>query len=249
MTVEPGTGKARGVAFLDAATGEPYEATARRGRPGGLDPRVGAAHAALEVPPHPDGIGNSSGHVGHNFCEHVMGPRSSGLVKDLVGQAPTLDDGRPGGFYIPRFRNLKDRQPGFLRGYGFEGARGSPDVPRPRPGHSRLRGRVQEVGAGVRTAPLISMGGFGEVLPRYENHVELDPEAKDEWGIPALRFHYKFGDNEKKMCEDMARRRAGDVRGGRDRDPGLDQPHPHRGLVDPRARHGADGHGPEDARS
>src|SRR2546422_7047859 len=25
-------------------------------------------------PQHPNGLGNSSGHVGHNFCEHVMGP-------------------------------------------------------------------------------------------------------------------------------------------------------------------------------
>jgi choline dehydrogenase-like flavoprotein len=50
----------------------------------------------------------------------------------------------------------------------------------------------------------IDMGGFGEVLARYENYVDLDPAVKDRWGIPVLRFHYKFGDNEKAMCEDMA---------------------------------------------
>jgi hypothetical protein len=50
----------------------------------------------------------------------------------------------------------------------------------------------------------ISMGGFGEVLARYENQVLLDPVQKDKWGIPVLRFNYKFGENEKKMCEDMA---------------------------------------------
>src|SRR5256714_4506627 len=50
----------------------------------------------------------------------------------------------------------------------------------------------------------IEMGGFGEVLARYENYVDLDPDVKDNWGIPALRFHYKFGDNEKKMAKDMA---------------------------------------------
>jgi choline dehydrogenase-like flavoprotein len=50
----------------------------------------------------------------------------------------------------------------------------------------------------------ISMGGFGEVLPRYENYVDLDPAMTDKWGVPVLRFHYKFGDNEKRMCEDMA---------------------------------------------
>src|SRR5436309_239636 len=49
----------------------------------------------------------------------------------------------------------------------------------------------------------IGMGGFGEVLARYENYVDLDPDAKDAWGIPVLRFHYQFGDNERKMCEDM----------------------------------------------
>ena len=61
-------------------------------------------------PQHPNGIGNSSNHVGHNFCEHVMGPSVTGLVKDLVGKPRTLDDGRPGGFYLPRFRNLDDPQ-------------------------------------------------------------------------------------------------------------------------------------------
>jgi choline dehydrogenase-like flavoprotein len=49
------------------------------------------------------------------------------------------------------------------------------------------------------------MGGFGEALSRYENHVKLDPQVKDKWGIPVLRFHYKFGDNEKKMCADMVK--------------------------------------------
>jgi choline dehydrogenase-like flavoprotein len=47
------------------------------------------------------------------------------------------------------------------------------------------------------------MGGFGEVLARYENYVDLDPVVKDKWGIPALRFHYKFGDNERQMLADM----------------------------------------------
>ena len=70
---------------------------------------------------YPNGIGNSSGHVGHNFCEHVMGPSVAGFMKELVGKPRTLDDGRPGGFYLARFRNL-DKRSDFLRGYGFEGA-------------------------------------------------------------------------------------------------------------------------------
>ena len=63
---------------------------------------------------------------------------------------------------------------------------------------------------------LLSIGGFGEVLPRKENRVSLDAEVKDAWGIPVLRFDYRFGDNEIKMAKDMARHRRGDAaRGGR----------------------------------
>ena len=39
----------------------------------------------------------------------------------------------------------------------------------------------------------IRMGGFGEVLPRYENQIDLDPARKDAWGIPVIRFGYRFG--------------------------------------------------------
>jgi choline dehydrogenase-like flavoprotein len=48
------------------------------------------------------------------------------------------------------------------------------------------------------------MGGFGEVLPRYDSYVEIDPEVKDRWGVPVLKFHITFGENEKKMAKDMA---------------------------------------------
>src|SRR5436190_1482846 len=124
VLVDRNTGRARGVAFVDSEDRKSYEAKAKV---------VILAASTLESArllllsrsrQHPNGIGNSSGHVGHNFCEHVMGPGVTGLVKDMIGKPPTLDDGRPGGFYIPRFRNLKDKQPGFVRGYGFEGGSG-----------------------------------------------------------------------------------------------------------------------------
>jgi choline dehydrogenase-like flavoprotein len=150
---------------------------------------------------HPNGLANSSGHVGHNFCEHIMGPGIAGRAKDLVGKAPTLDDGRPGGFYLTRFRNLAKKHPKFIRGYGFEGSSGSTMFPRGTDTHGFGADFKQEVRK--NQGAFIGMGGFGEVLARYENFVELDPAMKDKWGIPSLRFHYKFGDNEHHMAEDM----------------------------------------------
>src|SRR5262249_54125480 len=197
------TGKARGVAFIDTATGKSYEAKGKV---------VVLAASTLESARlmllsksriHPAGIGNSSGHVGHNFCEHVMGPSVKGLVKDLVGKPRTLDDGRPGGFYVPRFRNLSERHPQFIRGYGFEGIAGTQIFP-DRASDTRGFGAAYKKTVRDQAGAFIEMGGFGEVLPRYESYVDLDPALKDRWGIPVLRFHYRFGDNEKKMCEDMA---------------------------------------------
>jgi len=132
-----------------------------------------------------------------------MGPGVTGLVKEMVGAPPTLDDGKPGGFYVPRFRNLQDKQPGFIRGYGFEGSSGFSIFPHSAWGTPGFGGQFKK-SVREHAGAFISMGGFGEVLARYENYMDLDPEQKDAWGIPVLRFHYEFSDNEKKMCEDMA---------------------------------------------
>jgi choline dehydrogenase-like flavoprotein len=131
-----------------------------------------------------------------------MGPGVTGLVKDLVGKPRTLDDGRPGGFYVPRFRNLMNRNPNFIRAYGFEGFGGmtmEPGFAMSMPGFGRGYKKAVRDHAGA----FIHMSGFGEVLARYENHIEIDPEVKDKWGIPVIRFHYEYGDNEKKMAVDM----------------------------------------------
>src|ERR1041384_2826385 len=203
VLVDTNTGKARGVAFYDRETKKSLEAKGKV---------VICAASTLESAPLlllsksrqcPNGIGNSRAHVGHNFCEHIMGPGVTGLVKEQVGAAPTLDDGKPGGFYVPRFRNLKDKADGFIRGYGFEGGSGFgifPDSAWSTPGFGGAFKKSVREHAGA----FISMGAFGEVLARYENYVDLDPEVKDAWGIPSLRFHYQFGDNEHKMAEDMA---------------------------------------------
>lgn len=204
VTVDPNTGKATGVSFVDSENKQTYEVKAKI---------VILAASTLESTrlmllskseKYPNGIGNSSGHVGHNFCEHIMGPSVAGFMPELVGKPRTLDDGRPGGFYIPRFQNLDAKSKSdFLRGFGFEGGAGCGMVPGTAfttPGFGEEYKRKVRDYAGAT----IEMGGFGEVLPRYENAVSIDPEVKDAWGIPVLRFSYKFGENEMKMCKQMA---------------------------------------------
>ena len=74
---------------------------------------------------------------------------------------------------------------------------------------NRLNHREEGYGAKLKQrarqtyGTTIGFAGRGEMLPNPDTYCEIDPEVKDRWGIPALRFNYHFGDNEKKMCEDM----------------------------------------------
>jgi choline dehydrogenase-like flavoprotein len=201
ITVDRRTGKAEGVRFIDALTMKDYVVRARV---------VVLAASTLESARllllsksdlYPNGIANSSGHVGHNFCEHLMGPRIIGQDPSLIGKSATLDDGRPGGFYLARYRNLSERRSDFIRGYGFEGRSGCTIFPKGTDNSGFGSSFKQQIRDNYSS--FVGMGAFGEVLPRFENHVDLDPQVKDKWGIPVLRFHYHFGDNEKRMAEDM----------------------------------------------
>jgi choline dehydrogenase-like flavoprotein len=152
---------------------------------------------------HPDGLGNSSGLLGCYLSEHIMGIRGSGFIPARIGTETTLDDGRPVAPYIPRFRNITDRHPDFIRGYHFQGGGGCAEFPAMA---HEIAGYGKAFKSNVRKyyPAIISFGGFGEVLPRRENRVMLDADVKDAWGIPVLRFDYRFRDNELKMARDMA---------------------------------------------
>ncbi len=203
VTVDPKTGLASGVRVIDSVTRQEHEFKARV---------VVLAASTLEStrlmlnsksPQHPNGIGNSSGVVGHYFCEHIMGPGARGFLPVLRGKEVTNDDGRPTGMYIARFRNIGDRDKRFVRGYGYQGGSGSSPFPgyaASLPGFgASLKSRVRE----LYPTP-VNIGGFGEVIARYENQVDLDPGVKDAWGIPALRFSYRFAENELAMAKDMS---------------------------------------------
>ena len=160
ITTDTRTGKANGVHFIDTETRQDYVAKANV---------VVLAASTLESARLLllSKLANSSGHVGHNLCEHVMGATIVGQMQGLVGASATADDARPGGFYIARYRNLRDRHPKFLRGYGFEGGSGRTMFPKyamDTPGFGAAFKQEVRRNAGS----YISMGGFGEVLARYK---------------------------------------------------------------------------------
>ncbi len=202
VLVDAATNRASGVRVIDANTREVMDFTARvvvLGA-GTLDSTRILLNSRSRA--YPNGVGNSSGLLGCYLSEHIMGIRGSGYIPARIGTETTLDDGRPVAPYIPRFRNVTDKHPDFIRGYHFQGGGGCAEYPSM--AHD-ITGYGKAFKSNVRKyyPAIISFGGFGEVLPRKENRVLLDPDVKDAWGIPVLRFDYRFGDNELKMAKDM----------------------------------------------
>jgi glucoside 3-dehydrogenase (cytochrome c) catalytic subunit len=152
------------------------------------------------TPEFSNGLANSSGELGHNLMDHVTAGGATALIP---GNEDRIELGRrPNGTYMPRFRNVKSKHPDFLRGYGFQGGAH-------RDGWNR--GIAQSAfGADFKKSLSkpgpwrFSFGGFGECLPNHNNYVELDKAKVDAWGIPTLKIHSGWSENELALRKDMA---------------------------------------------
>src|SRR5258708_22043695 len=49
----------------------------------------------------------------------------------------------------------------------------------------------------------VGFSGRGEMIPNAETYCELDPNKVDQWGIPVLRFHFKWTEYELRQAKDM----------------------------------------------
>jgi choline dehydrogenase-like flavoprotein len=148
----------------------------------------------------PDGLGSSSGELGHNVMDHHFRVGASGEVEGFEDRY--YFGRRANGFYIPRFRNLFGDKRAYTRGFGYQGSAA-------RTGWSR---EIAEMGIGAELKDALSQPGpwevgmtaFGETLPDHRNKVSLNKTVKDKWGLPVLTMDCELRDNEKKMRLDMA---------------------------------------------
>lgn len=193
VTVDRNTGKANGVSFVDRRSGREMHAKART-------VVLGAACLESTRILLNSKIANSSGVLGRYLHDQFYIPNS------VVAVVPDARDGKAprglvgGGGYVPRFQNLKGQPKArnFIRGYAFDFyTGGTPDARYFPSWGAQLQKDLESVrGAGF------SATFMGEVLPRYENRVELDPKVVDAWGIPVLHFECTYTDNEFNMAHD-----------------------------------------------
>ncbi|RYD44466.1 MAG: GMC family oxidoreductase [Sphingomonadales bacterium] len=138
---------------------------------------------------------DTSGTLGRYVMDHIF---RVGISGDIPGMTDFIEYGRrPGGVYIPRFRNVGGEEGvGFRRGYGYQGsARRDPAYP-------------VGFGASMKQAMRgygpwkFGMGAFGECLPYEDNRVSLHANKIDRFGVPLMRFDVTFRDNEIRMMDD-----------------------------------------------
>jgi choline dehydrogenase-like flavoprotein len=118
ITYDKKTGRATGVRVIDAQTKHALEFKARVVFL--CASTIESARILLL-----SGIANSSGQVGKNLMDHIMGGGASGRI-DGPADRDTIGN-RPNGVYVPRFRNIGKGKSPFLRGYGFQGGGGRSD--------------------------------------------------------------------------------------------------------------------------
>ena len=142
-------------------------------------------------------ICNSSGVLGQYIMDNMFRGGADGFIP--AGKASPWNGApaRPNGIYIPRFRNLKEKETnGFIRGYGYQGGC-TPSF------HFGAAGIGAEYKEAVRSGHWgMRLNLYTECLARKESRVEIDRGRSDAWGVPILKMNMTWSDNELKMFAD-----------------------------------------------
>ena len=202
-------GKAKGVTYVDRKTGPHHSVTAKAvvlAAGSGETARILLNSKSSKFP---DGLCNTHGMVGRYLMDSV-GLGVNGQFPDLEGLPPTNDDGQGTEHtYVPWWGYEKQKELGFPRGYHIEigGGRRMPSMGMGALVHDdeglvgdELRARLRQ-----RFGSTIGFNGRGEMIPNDDCYCELDPTAKDKWGIPVLRFHWKWGESETNQAAHMVK--------------------------------------------
>jgi choline dehydrogenase-like flavoprotein len=196
------TGKATGVSYVNTADGREYSVRSKA---------VVLAASACESARlmlnskssrHPNGLSNSSNQLGKNLTDST-GLSVSGFIPRLLDMPAHNEDGVGGmHMYMPWW--LDSKKLDFPRGYHIEiyGGKGMPGY--------GFGGGIQwmpgSMGGGYGASlkaeyrryygATLGFAGRGEMVPNADSFCEIDPNTVDKYGIPVLRFHWKWGESE-----------------------------------------------------
>jgi choline dehydrogenase-like flavoprotein len=211
-------GEATGVSYVSKVDMKEYKLKARvvvLGASAGETARIMMNSASTK---HPNGLSNSSGTLGR-YLHDSTGASRSALMTDFIARDKYNEDG-VGSLHVytpwwldnkkldfPRGYHLEFgggmRQPNYGFGFGMESMRQymKDEFGKPRPNGGYGAGLKKDI-RNIYGAT-VGIAGRGESVPQYDNYCEIDPTVVDKYGIPVLRFHYKWTDYEVKQAKHM----------------------------------------------
>ncbi len=210
--VTNGAGEAKGIIYINKEDRQEYQINAK------VVVLAASACSSARIllnsksSEHPQGLGNSSGLIGR-YLHDSTGSSRAALVPELLNRKTYNEDG-VGGMHIYTPWWLNDAKLDFPRGYHLEiwGGLGTPSYgfgfnPDSLNEHFGLQmgGYGNKLREDVKRfyGAVIGISGRGESVPQYDNYCEIDPDTVDEFGIPVLRFHYKWTDYERNQAKHM----------------------------------------------
>ena len=199
-------GKARGVSFIDKITGEHHSVTAK------TVVLTASAYESTRLLLNsksalfPQGIGNEHGQVGRYLMDTPEG-NNYAHIPALENMPPRHDDGIDNThMYVPWWGHQQQARGelDFTRGYHIQvyGGQRMPEM---------NIGDYSDIpyGDALRTELRRKYGSYvafhclGEMIPNDKSYCEIDPQLKDKWGIPVLRFHWHWGEQAEKQAAHM----------------------------------------------
>ncbi|HWA86575.1 MAG TPA: GMC family oxidoreductase [Opitutus sp.] len=204
-------GRASGVVYIDKKTGREHRVAGRA---------VVLAASACETvrlllnsksARFPNGLANSSGTLG-KYVMDTVGASFGGQVPLLENLPLHNEDGAGEHVYIPwwLYQEQKAGRMDFPRGYHVEFATGR-QMPSLRTFGGLEAYTGGSYGRGLKAdarrlyGSFLSFDGRGEMIPNEDSFCEIDPSLEDKWGIPVLRFHWKWSEHETRQAAHMQR--------------------------------------------
>ena len=204
-------GRATGISYVDKQSGEEVEV---RGKV------IVLAASACETarlllnsrsPRFPNGVANSSGLVGRYLMDTVMS-NVTGWIPSMMNLPAHNEDGVGGMHLFMPWWNYQEQLQGklpFSRGYHVEIGGGRRGMPAP----GLMNGTETLLGGGYGRdlkqrsrslyGSLVDFHGRGEMIPNAQSYCEIDKSTVDKWGIPVLKFHFQWSDQEIAMARHM----------------------------------------------
>jgi len=156
----------------------------------------------------PSGLANNSGVVGRYLTDNV-GLGLKGYIPSLEGMPIYDTDGMGGAHLYMPWWELDKKNKDFPRGYHIEigGGYRMPELGSFQGAIARHGGYGKGLKSKIRKeyGAFVQFAGRGEMIPNHLSYCEIDPTVVDQWGIPVLRFHFKWSDHEWKQARHMER--------------------------------------------